>query len=277
LLASPLIRSNPGSFFGSHFWVASALSPAFFPHPRLSDGTRFSTRAAQPCPLRQPKLTADPYQDPSPERPHPETALPKTASSERPLPSDPPPRRCQRSDPLLAETRLGEWCVPPSDAQGGFGMTLEEAGTAPILGASGVSGGPHKSDFLQCLRSIVPWLWYGIVSASCRWCTGEATWWVSKAGPEEGSGCSRDGGTFLRRRLSGWPPCIVFVTVWTHSVGDARACAVPVPWNVHLQGLNVVTGKGCGCGPRYHFHRLREGSRDPKEEGHEAGGAHTLG
>jgi hypothetical protein len=50
-----LIRSNPGSLFGSCFWVASVLSWAFFPHPCLFDGTWFSTWVAQPSPLRQPK------------------------------------------------------------------------------------------------------------------------------------------------------------------------------------------------------------------------------
>jgi hypothetical protein len=49
------------------------------------------------------------------------------------------------------------------------------------------------------------------------------------------------------------------------------------PRNVQIPGLNVVTDRGCGCRRRHHLHRLREGSRDPQEEGHEAGGVHILG
>jgi hypothetical protein len=95
-LQPPLIRSNLGFLFGSHFWVTSALSPAFFLRPRLSDGTRFSTRAAQPYPPRQPKPVAKtptetpPLRDPTPRQ-----------RSLRP----PPPRDPRRATPLRADVR----------------------------------------------------------------------------------------------------------------------------------------------------------------------------
>jgi hypothetical protein len=120
----PLIRSNPGSVCGSLFWPASVQAPAVFPCPRLSDGTLFLQRAAQPCPatpLPDTPTSRHPSRDSLPETTPrdifrdspPRDSLHKTTPRESPPrhpPQDPTPRQSSAPmstvDPLLVETCL---------------------------------------------------------------------------------------------------------------------------------------------------------------------------
>jgi hypothetical protein len=107
----------------------------------------------------------------------------------------------------------------------------------------------------------------GIVYADWQWNSGDGRCEDSKVGSEERSGCLREGCAFFGRGVSGWPPCLVFGTAWAHFARDARASVVPAPRNVHVQGLDMVKGRGNRCQGRHCLNRLREGSRDPEEEG----------
>jgi hypothetical protein len=117
----------------------------------------------------------------------------------------------------------------------------------------------------------------GIIFAGWQCSGGDGRCEDSKVGSKDGSGCPREGCAFSRQGVSGWPPHLVFVAAWVHSAGDARAGVVSAPGNDYVQGLDVVKGRGSGCRGRHRLDQFREGSRDPEEEGNQAGGTRTLG
>jgi hypothetical protein len=130
----PVIRSNPGSLFGTRFWAASAHSTPVFPRPPsfpctplfqsgrdgLPANAVSGNQSRYPCPERPPRdgyprhLTDSSPRDHFPDTPSPtplrETAFPDTPSAIPHGESASTPSR--RPDPHLAETRGAHHWLP---------------------------------------------------------------------------------------------------------------------------------------------------------------------